>query len=78
MTFGQNIVENFGHPILVTGGAGFLGSHLCETLLDKGHSVICLDNLVTGTKNNIEQLSHHSTFKFINADVQEPINLDVE
>lgn len=78
MTSGKSVAKNSSHPILVTGGAGFLGSHLCETLLDKGHSVICLDNLVTGTENNIEQLSHHNNFKFINADVREQISLDVE
>ena len=46
--------------ILVTGGAGFLGSHLTDRLLEQGHEVICVDNLFTGTKRNIEHLHNHS------------------
>ncbi len=57
---------------LVTGGAGFLGSHLCEYLLNKGHEVICMDNLLTGTINNIEHLQCEQ-FKFIKYDVTEYI-----
>ena len=60
---------------LVTGGAGFLGSHLCEYLLDKGHEVICMDNLITGSKQNISGLKS-SNFRFVNHNVTEYIKLD--
>lgn len=55
--------------ILVTGGAGFIGSHLCKSLLDDGHQVICFDNLITGTKENIEDLLISPNFDFVEADV---------
>jgi dTDP-glucose 4,6-dehydratase len=60
---------------LVTGGAGFLGSHLCEALLAKGHRVICLDNLETGSLANIEAL-RDDAFSFLHHDVSEPIAID--
>ena len=60
---------------LVTGGAGFLGSHLCEYLLDKGHEVICMDNLITGSKQNISGIKN-SNFRFVNHNVSEFIKLD--
>lgn len=62
--------------IVVTGGAGFLGSHLCEHLLNKGERVICIDNLFTGSKNNISGLIENPNFKFINHDIIDPIYLD--
>ncbi len=55
--------------ILVTGGAGFIGSHLCEKLLNDGYTVICVDNLITGTEKNIEHLKTNGNFKFINEDI---------
>ena len=55
--------------ILVTGGAGFLGSHLCERLLHEGHDVIAMDNLVTGTTDNIAHLAGNPHFTFIKHDV---------
>ena len=64
--------------ILVTGGAGFLGSHLCEKLLANGHEVVALDNLVTGCKSNIAHLSSNSKFEFIRHDVTFPVYLEVE
>ena len=60
---------------LVTGGAGFLGSHLCEYLLDKGHQVICMDNLITGSKQNISGIKSDN-FRFVNHNVSEFIKLD--
>ena len=60
---------------LVTGGAGFLGSHLCEYLLGKGHEVICMDNLITGSKQNISEIKS-GDFHFINHNVSEFIRLD--
>ena len=60
---------------LVTGGAGFLGSHLCEYLLDKGHEVICMDNLITGSKQNISDIKS-GDIHLINHNVSEFITLD--
>jgi len=64
--------------ILVTGGAGFLGSHLCERLVKEGHDVICLDNFFTGSKRNIEHLMESPRFELIDHDVTTPINLEVD
>lgn len=63
---------------LVTGGAGFLGSHLCDRLLADGHEVIALDNLFTGSKRNITHLLNRSDFEFIRHDVVNPILLEVD
>src|SRR5690348_2828313 len=60
---------------LVTGGAGFLGSHLCDRLLAEGHDVICLDNLITGRRENIQHLDGNPSFTFVLHDVTQPINL---
>ena len=64
--------------ILVTGGAGFLGSHLIDRLLEQGHEVICADNLFTGTKRNIEHLHGHPRFEFIRHDVTFPLYVEVD
>ncbi|MDD1721859.1 MAG: SDR family oxidoreductase [Euryarchaeota archaeon] len=64
--------------ILVTGGAGFLGSHLCERLLAQGHYVICLDNYFTGQKRNILHLLGHTSFEVIRHDLVNPIFLEVD
>lgn len=64
--------------ILVTGGAGFLGSHLCERLLSEGHDVICLDNFFTGSKDNIIHLMDNHRFELIRHDIVEPILLEVD
>ncbi|MEC8065333.1 MAG: UDP-glucuronic acid decarboxylase family protein [Planctomycetota bacterium] len=64
--------------ILVTGGSGFLGASLCERLVQAGHEVICLDNLLTSSIDNIEHLLGSGNFKFIEHDVTEPIRLEVD
>lgn len=63
--------------ILVTGGAGFLGSHLCERLLNEGHDVVCLDNFFTGSKLNVEHLLDSHRFELIDHDITSPIQLEV-
>ena len=64
--------------ILVTGGAGFIGSHLCERLLDEGHDVVCLDNYFTGSKENVAHLLDNYRFELIRHDITLPIFLEVD
>ncbi len=64
--------------ILVTGGAGFLGSHLCERLLKDGHEVVAIDNLFTGRKLNIAHLMGHPNFEFVRHDVTWPLYVEVD
>jgi UDP-glucuronate decarboxylase len=64
--------------ILVTGGAGFLGSHLCDRLLAEGHDVICVDNFFTGRKQNIEHLMGHPRFELMRHDVAQPLFVEVD
>ena len=64
--------------ILVTGGAGFIGSHLCKRLTDEGHFVLCLDNMYTGTYANISSLMECRNFEFINGNVIDEIKVDVD
>ena len=64
--------------IIVTGGAGFLGSHLIDRLLDKNHEVLCIDNLFTGTKRNVEHLLAHPRFEFIRHDVTFPLYIEAD
>jgi UDP-glucuronate decarboxylase len=67
-----------GRRILVAGGAGFLGSHLCERLLNEGHSVVCVDNLTTGRMENLRHLLNFDAFSFVHHDIVEPLDLPVD
>jgi UDP-glucuronate decarboxylase len=64
--------------VLVTGGAGFIGSHLSDRLLADGHQVVCLDNFFTGRRENIEHLLDHPTFEVLRHDVCEPLFTEVD
>ncbi len=64
--------------ILITGGAGFLGSHLCEKLINQGHDILCVDNYFTGSKKNVEHLLDHSRFELIRHDVTLPLYVEVD
>ena len=64
--------------ILVTGGAGFLGSHLCERLLNQGHEVLCLDNFFTGRRKNVAHLADNPNFELIRHDVVDPFKFEVD
>jgi len=64
--------------VLVTGGAGFIGSHLCERLTRDGHDVVCLDNFFTGTKENITHLLEHPNFELLRHDITQPVLLEVD
>jgi UDP-glucuronate decarboxylase len=66
------------NKILVTGGAGFIGSHLCERLIAAGHDVLCVDNYFTGTKKNVEHLLDHPLFEVMRHDVTFPLYVEVE
>ena len=64
--------------ILITGGAGFLGSHLCERLLEQENEIICADNLFTGRKQNIAHLMGNPNFEFIRHDITQPLSVEVD
>ena len=61
--------------VVITGGAGFIGSHLCDRLLEEGHAIVCVDNFITGSKANIAHLASHSSFQAVSHDVTKPLEL---
>ena len=67
-----------GSQVLVTGGAGFLGSHLCERLLADGHNVLAVDNFYTGSRDNVAHLLDNSRFTVLEHDVTEPLAIEVD
>ena len=67
-----------GERVLVTGGAGFIGSHLCERLLGQGHEVLCVDNFLTGSRRNIVHLLDHSDFELMRHDVTVPLHVEID
>jgi UDP-glucuronate decarboxylase len=66
------------HRTLVTGGAGFIGSHLCDSLLQRGDQVICVDNLFSGSMHNVRPLLNHPNFSFVEHDVRDPLEIDAD
>ena len=64
--------------VLVTGGAGFLGSHLCDRLIAENHDVLCVDNFFTGSKKNVEHLLHHANYELMRHDVTFPLYVEIE
>ena len=65
--------ENFMNHVIITGGAGFIGSHLCERFLKEGYAVTAIDNFLTGSPENIETIQSHKNFRFLKHDVSDPI-----
>ena len=61
---------------VITGGAGFVGSHLCDRFLAEGHEVVCVDNFITGTPTNIEHLRSSPRFQFIHHDISQPLEIE--
>lgn len=74
----SRVFYNSRKRVMVTGGSGFLGSHLCDRLLDQGHEVLCVDNLFTGSKQNIEHLRDHPRFEFMRHDITFPLFVEVD
>src|SRR5689334_4903614 len=73
-------MRNYNHKkrVMVTGGAGFLGSHLCDRLIEAGHDVLCVDNFYTGTKDNVQHLMDHKSFELMRHDVTFPLYVEVD
>jgi UDP-glucuronate decarboxylase len=73
-------MRNYNHKkrVMVTGGAGFLGSHLCDRLIEAGHDVLCVDNFYTGTKDNVQHLLDHKSFELMRHDVTFPLYVEVD
>lgn len=76
ITYAKKIMSIRDKKVLVTGGAGFVGSHLCDLLISKGFSVVCVDSLLTGKSENISHLAKNDSFKFINLDIVDSLKVD--
>ncbi len=72
---GAKRASDTGKHVVITGGAGFIGSHLCDRLIQKGHHVVCVDNLYTGQFANVRPLLNHPNFRFVEHDVREPLTV---
>jgi len=72
------VIDSGKKRIMVTGGAGFIGSHICDSLISQGHYVICVDNLFTGNKDNISHLFDKQGFEFIRHDITNPLSVEVD
>lgn len=77
-SFPGTVVEDFMATVLVTGGAGFLGSHLCDRLIARGDEVICVDNFFTGSKENVRHLVGHPRFELIRHDIVHPLYVEAD
>ena len=76
---GEYVVRKYGRKrVMVTGGAGFLGSHLCERLLEKSYDVLCVDNFYTGTKDNVAHLLNNPNFEIMRHDITFPLYIEVD
>jgi UDP-glucuronate decarboxylase len=71
-----DISDRKPHCVIVTGGAGFIGSHLCDSLLRRGEQVVCVDNLSTGSMTNIRPLLNHPRFSFVEHDIRQPLDIE--
>ena len=78
MTHASSSAAPLRKRVLITGGAGFLGSHLCEALLDRGHDVLCVDNFYTGTKANLLHLFEHPFFELLRHDITFPLYIEAD
>jgi hypothetical protein len=83
MSYQARLVKGIGNMlterrVLVTGGAGFIGSHLCRRLLDEGHDVLCVDNFYTGTRHNVRELLSNPRFELMRHDVCFPLYVEVD
>jgi len=78
MDFQNLTIKMNNKSILITGGAGFVGSHLCDRLIAEGNEVICIDNFYTGSKKNIEHLFDHPSFELIRHDITFPLYLEID
>jgi UDP-glucuronate decarboxylase len=76
--FGSSKSLRRGYRTVVTGGAGFIGSHICDQLIQRGDKVICVDNLFTGSMRNIRPLLNHPNFSFLHHDIREPLSISGE
>ena len=78
ITLLYGVIMHLNKRIIVTGGCGFLGSHLCEKLVKEGHEILCVDNCFSGTRQNIAALHNNPNFEFIRHDITFPLYVEVD